>query len=76
MLCPGPTISTGFDAFNTGENDQSSNWNWQGADAGRYSNSDIWAVRIVALEPNTHRSYGPNSGGPLQRRNAILQPCP
>jgi hypothetical protein len=53
----------GLDAFNTGENDQSSNWNWQGADAGKYSNADIWAVRIVALEPNSHRSYGPNSGG-------------
>jgi hypothetical protein len=53
----------GLDAFNTAENDQSSNWNWQGADAGRYSNADIWAVRLIALEPNTHRSYGPNSGG-------------
>ena len=53
----------GLDAFNTAENDQSSNWNWQGADAGKYSNADIWAVRIVALEPNSHRSYGPNSGG-------------
>jgi hypothetical protein len=53
----------GLDAFNTAENDQSSNWNWQGADAGKYSNPDIWAVRIVALEPNSHRSYGPNSGG-------------
>jgi hydrazine synthase alpha subunit-like protein len=53
----------GLDAFNTAENEQSSNWNWQGADAGKYSNADIWAVRIVALEPNSHRSYGPNSGG-------------
>jgi hypothetical protein len=53
----------GLDAFNTAENEQSSNWNWQGADAGKYLNGDIWAVRIVALEPNTHRSYGPNSGG-------------
>jgi hypothetical protein len=53
----------GLDRFNTAENEQSSNWNWQGADAGKYSNADIWAVRIVALEPNTHRSYGPNSGG-------------
>lgn len=52
----------GLDAFNTSENGQSSNWEWQGADAGRYANSDIWAVRIVAMEPNTHRSYGPNEG--------------
>jgi hypothetical protein len=65
---PGYVVSwanqfNGLDAFNTSENDQSSNWNWQGADAGKYSNADIWAVRIVALEPNSHRSYGPNSGG-------------
>lgn len=52
----------GLDAFNTGENDQSSNWSWQGADAGKYSNSDIWAVRLLAMEPNSHRSYGPNEG--------------
>jgi hypothetical protein len=52
----------GLDAFNTSQNDASSNWSWQGADAGRYANADIWAVRIVALEPNTHRSYGPHNG--------------
>ncbi len=52
----------GLDAFNTSENGQSSNWSTQGADAGRYADSDIWAVRIVGLEPNTHRSYGPNHG--------------
>ena len=52
----------GLDAFNTSENGQSSNWGTQGADAGRYSNADIWAVRVVAMEPNSHRSYGPNSG--------------
>ncbi len=52
----------GLDAFNTSENEQSSNWFTQGSDAGRYANSDIWAVRIVAMEPNTHRSYGPNEG--------------
>jgi len=52
----------GLDAFNTGENGQSSNWGTQGADAGRYTNDDVWAVRIVAMEPGTHRSYGPNGG--------------
>jgi hypothetical protein len=52
----------GLDAFNTGENGQSSNWVTQGADAGRYGNDDVWAVRIVAMEPGTHRSYGPNGG--------------
>jgi hypothetical protein len=52
----------GLDAFNTGENGQSSNWGTQGADAGRYNNADIWAVRLLAMEPGTHRSYGPNGG--------------
>jgi hypothetical protein len=52
----------GLDAFNTAENGQSSNWERQGADAGKYANSDIRAIRIVGMEPNTHRSYGPNGG--------------
>jgi len=52
----------GLDAFNTTENGQSPNWFTQGADAGHYSNADIWALRVVSMEPNTHRSYGPNEG--------------
>jgi hypothetical protein len=52
----------GLDVFNTTENDQSSNWSYQGSDAGLYDDSDIWAVRVVAMEPSTHRSYGPNGG--------------
>ena len=58
----------GLDAFNTAENGQSSNWEWQGADAGRYDDDDVFAIRVLAMEPNTHRSYGPHggpSGGPL-----------
>ncbi len=51
----------GLDAFNTSENDKSSNWKWQGADAGKYSNSDIWAIRILAMEPITDRRYGPQN---------------
>lgn len=58
----GSAAYNGLDVFNTSENDHSSNWGWQGADAGRYANSDIWAVRVLAMEPNTHRSYGPNNG--------------
>src|SRR5262249_1857768 len=50
------------DSFNTVENGQSSNWFTQGSDAGKYRNADIWAVRLVAMEPGTHRSYGPNGG--------------
>ncbi|MFM8410472.1 MAG: hypothetical protein ACKOCT_09360, partial [Alphaproteobacteria bacterium] len=63
----------GLDAFNTRENGQSSNWFTQGSDAGRYANEDVWAVRLLAMEPGTHRSYGPNSGpsgGQLFRSHA------
>ncbi len=51
----------GLDPFNTSQNRVSSNWSWQGADAGKYQNSDIWAIRILAMEPNTDRRYGPNA---------------
>jgi hypothetical protein len=57
----GTNIYNGLDVFNTSQNEQSSNWLWQGSDAGKYNNSAIWAIRILAMEPNTHRSYGPNS---------------
>ncbi len=63
----------GLDAFNTTENGQSSNWSYQGSDAGIYDDSEIWAVRVLAMEPNTHRSYGPNhgpSGGNLYYNHA------
>lgn len=52
----------GLDPFNTSENGASSNWKSQGSDAGLYENSDIWAVRILAMEPLSHRSYGRNGG--------------
>lgn len=52
----------GLDAFNTAQNDANNNWFTQGADAGKYTDADIWAVRILAMEPNTHRSYGPHEG--------------
>ncbi len=58
----GDSAFDGLDPFNTSQNGASSNWGAQGSDAGKYDNSDIWAVRIVALEPNTHRSYGPDEG--------------
>ncbi len=51
----------GLDPFNTSQNGASSNWEEQGADAGRYANADIYAVRIVATEGVAHRSYGPRS---------------
>jgi len=56
----GESSFDGLDPFNTSENGASSNWTYQGADAGKYTNSDIWAVRILAMEPITDRRYGPN----------------
>lgn len=51
----------GLDPFNTYENGSSSNWGSQGADAGKYDNSEIHAVRILGMEPTAHLSYGPNN---------------
>jgi len=61
-VIPWSNTFNGLDVFNTDENDQSSNWFYQGADAGRYTNSEIHAVRILAMEPGSHRSYGPHEG--------------
>ncbi len=52
----------GLDPFNTSQNGASSNWSWQGADAGKYSNADIHAVRILAMEPSSHLGRGPGIG--------------
>ncbi len=49
-------------------------WNWrgQGADAGRYDNSEIHAVRIIAMEPNTHTSAeGSRYGYPAFKNHAM-----
>lgn len=56
---PGVGVSnfSGLDSFNTAQNGDSSNWFEQGSDAGKYANSDIFAVRIVAMEGVAHRSY-------------------
>jgi hypothetical protein len=57
--------STGYqdlDPFNTTLDGASLNWFNQGADAGRYTNDDIHAVRILAMEPTTDRHRGSNSG--------------
>ncbi len=51
-----------LDPFNTTAEAASLNWFNQGADAGRYTNDDIHAVRILAMEPTTDRSTGPKSG--------------
>src|SRR5579871_232961 len=57
----GVNVYNGLDSFNTTENGDSSNWFEQGADDGKYTNDDIFAVRILALEGVANRSY-PNGG--------------
>jgi hypothetical protein len=52
----------GLDAFTSHGNGMPLNWHNQGADAGRYTNDDIHAVRILALEPTTDRNRGVKSG--------------
>jgi hypothetical protein len=56
------------------------NWRGQGADAGVYSNDDIHAVRILGMEPTTHR-FGGFKGGRLfsshaQERLRVLGEIP
>ncbi len=57
-----PQDYNGWDRFNTAENDDNPNWFNQGADAGKYTNDDIYAVRIVGMEASVHRSYGATEG--------------
>ncbi|MGH7222225.1 MAG: hypothetical protein ACRELF_03275, partial [Gemmataceae bacterium] len=52
----------GLDPFNTSENGASLNWVNQGGDAGKYTNDDIHAIRILVMEPTTDRNRGPKSG--------------
>ena len=52
----------GLDPFNTSENGASLNWSNQGSDAGLYSNEDIHAIRILAMEPTTDRHHGKKRG--------------
>jgi len=51
----------GLDAFTSHGNGVPLNWHNQGAEAGLYSNDDIHAVRILAMEPTTDRK-GADSG--------------
>jgi hypothetical protein len=62
----GDSAFDGLDPFNTSENGASSNWSAQGADAGKYSNSDIYAVRILAMEPSSNVSRGPGTKARVQ----------
>ncbi len=51
----------GLGAFTSHGNGMPLNWHNQGADSAIYSNEEIHAVRILAMEPTTRRS-GANSG--------------
>lgn len=51
----------GLDPFTSHGNGPPLNWHNQGADAGLYTNEDIHAVRILAMEPTTDRR-GANAG--------------
>ncbi len=57
-----PTGYQDLDPFNPPGDSPSLNWTNQGADAGRYSNDDIHAIRILVMEPTTDRNNGPHSG--------------
>ena len=50
-----------YDRFYRHENFGDRNWTRQGADAGLYTDSDIYAIRILALQHVTDRAY-PNNG--------------
>ncbi|MCH7962156.1 MAG: hypothetical protein IIC49_07450, partial [Planctomycetes bacterium] len=52
----------GLDAFTSHGNGMPLNWHNQGGDAGLYSNDEIHAVRILAMEPTTDRQRGANAG--------------
>lgn len=52
----------GLDAFTSHGNGMPLNWHNQGGDAGLYDNSEIHAIRILAMEPTTDRHRGPKSG--------------
>jgi hypothetical protein len=52
----------GLDAFTSHGNGMPLNWHNQGADAGLYDNSEIHAVRVLAMEATTDRKGGDRSG--------------
>jgi hypothetical protein len=52
----------GLDAFTSHGNGMPINWHNQGGDAGLYSNEEIHAIRVLAMEPTTDRREGPKGG--------------
>jgi hypothetical protein len=52
----------GLDAFTSHGNGMPLNFHNQGGDVGFYDNSDIHAIRILAMEPTTDRQRGASTG--------------
>src|SRR5204863_247093 len=52
----------GLDAFTSHGNGMPLNFHNQGGDVGLYENSDIHAIRILAMEPTTDRRRGADTG--------------
>jgi len=52
----------GLDAFTSHGNGMPLNWHNQGADVGLYENSEIHAIRILAMQPTTDRHRGARAG--------------
>ncbi|HVW03026.1 MAG TPA: hypothetical protein VHB77_21880 [Planctomycetaceae bacterium] len=52
----------GLDALTSHGNGMPLAWHNQGSDVGLYDNSEIHAIRILAMEPTTDRRNGPGAG--------------
>jgi hypothetical protein len=52
----------GLDAFTSHGNGMPLNWHNQGGDVGLYDNSEIHAIRILAMQPTTDRHRGAKAG--------------
>lgn len=63
----------GLDPFNSAENGATYNWSHQGADAGRYSNDEIHAIRILAMEPTSDRMMTTPGGSFYSHANERLR---
>jgi hypothetical protein len=57
-----PTWDSAYPVYNIDTN-IISNRSWQGGDTYAFSNSEIYAIRILVQEPVAHLSYGPQASG-------------
>ena len=66
----------GLDAFTSHGNGMPLNWHNQGADAGLYSNDEIHALRILAMEPTSDRQGGRRFASHANERLRVLGEIP